>query len=149
MWTLIGGATLVLLSLFMFAGFVRSGAALSALPTMIALLITVGLPAAGGVALITRHFRYGKRLSERRDRLRQQTVESEVLRMAAQHGGRLTVVEIVTEMAIPPEHAQQALDALVEREIADIAVSDSGVLVYTFHDIQRLGEKSGARGVLE
>ena len=63
--TILGGALLFLLSLFMLAGFVRSGAALTALPTMIAFLVTVVLPAAGGAALLTRHFRYGKRLTER------------------------------------------------------------------------------------
>src|SRR5688500_16524415 len=108
----------------MLVGFVRSGASLSAFPTLIAFFITILLPAGGGAALIVRHFRYGKRRTDRREQLRQQTVESEVLRLAAERGGRLTVVEIVTEMAIPAQQAQLALDALVEREIADIAVTD-------------------------
>jgi predicted DNA repair protein MutK len=142
-------AALALLSLFMLIGFLRSTAALSSGATMAALLITVGLPAVGAVALIARHRRSGRRLDSRRDQLRQQTLESEVLRLAAQRDGRLTVVEIVTEMAVTTEHAQAALDALVAREVADIAISDSGVLVYTFHDIQHLPEKSRARGVLE
>jgi hypothetical protein len=81
--------------------------------------------------------------------LRQQTIEAEVLRLAGERGGRLALVEIVTELAIPSEAAQAALEGLVERELADIAVTDSGVLVYTFHDVERLSEKSRARGILE
>lgn len=146
---LVGGGLLLLLSLFMLMGFLRSGAQLTSLATVLALVITVGLPAAGGAALVASHFRHGKRFEQRRDLLRQQTLEAEILRLAAQRDGRLTLVEIVTEMAVPAELAQQSLDALAMREIADVAVTDSGVLVYTFHDIRHLNQKSGARGVLE
>jgi hypothetical protein len=147
--SLIGAAALLLLSLFMLLGFMRSTAELSSFGSMMALLITVALPAAGGIALGARHFRRGRRFESRRDVLRQQTIESEVLRLAGERGGRLTIVEIVTEMAVSTEAAQQAIDALVQREIADIAISDSGVLVYTFHDVERLAEKSRAKGILE
>jgi hypothetical protein len=149
MLALVGSGLLFLLSLFMLAGFLRSGANLSSLPTLLAFSITVLLPAAGGAALAARHFRYGKRLAERRDRLRQQTLEAEVLRLAEQRAGRLTLIEIVTEMAVSSDQAQLALDGLVTRELADIAVTDSGTLVYTFRDIEKLADKSQARGILE
>jgi hypothetical protein len=146
---LIGAGLLVLLSLFMLLGFARSTAELSTFGTAMALLITVVLPAAAGIALAARHFRGGRLVESRRDQLRRQTVESEILRLAAERGGRLTLVEIVTDMAVSTEAAQEALDSLVMREVAEIAVTDSGVLVYTFHDVARLGEKSRARGILE
>lgn len=149
MGKLVGGALLLVLSLFMLMGFARSSASLASFSTWLALLITVGLPAGGGAALITSHFRHGKRFGRRRELLRQQTLEAEILRLAAQRNGRLTLVEIVTEMAVPAELAQQALEALSIREVADVAVTDSGVLVYTFHDILHIDQKSGARGVLE
>jgi hypothetical protein len=147
--SLLAAAALLLLALFMLYGFMRSTAELSSFGTVMALLITVALPAAAGIMLAARHLRRGRLVESRRDDLRRQTIEAEVLRLAAERGGRLTLVEIVTEMAVPSEAAQQALDALVHREIADIAVTDSGVLVYTFHDVERIGEKSHARGVLE
>ena len=149
MKSLLGAGLLLLLSVFMLYGFMRSSAELSSFGSVVALLITVVVPAAAGIALGTRHLRRGRLVESRRDQLRQQTIESEVLRLAGQHGGRLTLVEIVTEMAVSTEAAQQAVDALVHREIADIAVTDSGVLVYTFHDVERIGEKSRARGILE
>jgi hypothetical protein len=147
--SLIGGALLLLLALLMFAGFLQSNSQLSAGATVIALGISVVLPGIAGGALFLRHFRSGRRLETRREVLRQQTLESEVLRLAGQRGGRLALVEVVTEMAVPSDAAQAALDALVEREIADIAVTDSGVLVYTFRDVEKLGDKSQARGILE
>jgi hypothetical protein len=146
---LVGGALLLVLSLFMMIGFARSSASLANFATLLALVLTVGLPAVGGAALITSHFRHGRRFEQRRDLLRQQTLEAEILRLAAQRDGRITLVEIVTEMAVPAELAQQALEALTMREVADVAVTDSGVLVYTFHDILHLDEKPDARGVLE
>ena len=149
MKSLLGAGLLLLLSLFMLLGFMRSSAELSSFGSVMALLITVVVPAAAGIAIGARHLRRGRLVESRRDQLRQQTIESEVLRLAGQHAGRLTLVEIVTEMAVSTEAAQQALDALVQREIADIAVTDSGVLVYTFHDVERLAEKSRARGILE
>ena len=39
--------------------------------------------------------------------------------------------------------------SLVHQGIADIEVTDSGVLVYAFHDVQKLGEKSSSRDVLD
>ena len=149
MKSLVGGGLLVLLALFMLLGFSRSSAEMSGFASAMALGITVLLPGIAGIVLITRHLRSGKTIAARRDSLRQQTIESEVLRLAGQHRGRLTLVEVVTEMAIPTESAQAALDSLVQREIADIAVTDAGVLVYTFRDLERIGDKAAARGILE
>lgn len=144
-----GGGALVFLALFMAMGFLRSAASLGSLSTIFALLITVVLPGAGGAALLASHFRSGGRIEQRRDLLRQQTLEAEILRVAALRDGRLTVVEIVTEMAVPAELVQQALDALMLREIADVAVADSGMLVYTFRDVRDLKLKAGAKDALE
>jgi hypothetical protein len=71
------------------------------------------------------------------------------LRIAQSHSGRLTIVEMVAELAIKPEEAKLAVDSLVRQEIADIEITDSGVLVYVFHDIRLLHEKPSARGILE
>lgn len=149
MGRLVGAGLLLLLSVLMFVGFLGSTAAIAAPATIAALLITVGLPAAAGVALAASHFRQGGRLARRRDTLRQQTIESEILRLAAQHRGRLTAVEVSSEMAISPEDAKDALDSLVVREVAELEITDSGLLVYAFSDLKRLGEKSTAKGILD
>jgi hypothetical protein len=146
---LVGSAVLLLLSLFMFLGFLGSSASLGAPTTIAALLITVALPAVAGVALASGHFRARGRFARRREELRQQTIESEILRLAGQHGGRLTAVEVASDMAISPEAAKEALDSLALREVADLEVTDSGVIVYAFHDVRHLQEKPHAKGVLD
>ena len=144
-----GGVALLLLSLFMLLGFVRSDAALSAPATIGALLITVGLPAIGGILLMNPRLMRGKQLATRREQLRQQTFESEILRLAAQRDGRLTVVELMTEFAIPQDQANALLESLVVRELAEIEITDSGVVVYAFHDVRHLGDKPRAKGILD
>jgi hypothetical protein len=143
------GVALLALSLFMLLGFLRSDADAGALATIGALLVTVALPAAGGIALLSAPFRRGARLAARRELLRQQTYESEILRLAAQRQGRLTAVELVTEFAITPEKANELLESLMVRQLADVEVTDSGVVVYRFHDVQHLGDKHHAKGILD
>ena len=146
---LVGSGLLILLSLFMLIGFLRSDASIGAPATIAALLLTVALPAAAGLALVSGHFRGRGRLTRRREELRRQTIESEILRLAGQRGGRLTAVEVASDMAISPEAAKDALDALALREQAELEVTDSGVLVYAFHDVRHLHEKPHAKGVLD
>ena len=143
-----GGVALLLLALFMFVGYL--GADLDSTgATVLALVLAVGLPAAGGIGLIASHYRSGGMVAERKADLRRQTIDAEILRLAGQQGGKLTVVEVVRALALPPEDAKVALDDLARRELADHQVTDSGVIVYAFHDIARLSEKSKAKGILD
>ena len=146
---LIGSALLLLLSLFMLVGFLGSSASLAAPATLAALVITVGLPLVGAGVLASGHFRGRGRIAHRREELRRQTIESEILRLAARHSGRLTAVEVATEMAISPEAAKEALDSLALREQAELEITESGVIVYSFHDVRHLEQKSRAKGVLD
>jgi hypothetical protein len=146
---LVGGVALLLLALFMFVGFLQSDADASGTTKALTLLLTVGLPGVAGAALLRSHFGARGRLDQRKEVLRQQTLESEILRLAGQHDGKLTLVEVVSALALPQAGAKDLLDGMVMRELADMEVTDSGVLVYTFHDIRHLSEKSTSRGVLD
>ena len=141
------GWLLIALATFMFIGYL--GADVEGGSAIAALLITVVPPAAGGVALIRSAPSGGRRLNARREELRRATLQSEMLRLAGQHQGKITIVEAVTALAVSPEEAKDALDGLALRGLADFEVTDSGIVVYVFHDIQRLGEKQSARGILE
>ena len=141
------GWILLAMSAFMFVGYL--GADVSGAAAVFALLITVVLPAAGGLALVSGRVRAGGRIGARRDELRHQTLEAELLRLAGRHAGRVTIVEAVSELAVTPEEAKEALDALAVRGLADFEVTDSGVVVYVFHDIQHIDEKHESRGLLE
>ena len=149
MGKLVGGAALLLLALFMLMAFMQSDADQTAAVKAIALLLTVGLPGFAGAALLRSHFGARGRLEQRKDVLRQQTLESEILRLAGQRDGKLTMVEVVSALALPQATAKELLDGMAMRELAEVEVTDSGVLVYSFHDIRHLSEKSTSRGVLD
>jgi hypothetical protein len=142
----IGGIALLALAALMFVGFVRSDAELASLRTVLALLITVGIPGGAGVMLLRAP---GGRRSKRVEELRRQTIEAEILRLAMQHGGRLTVVEVASALALPSESAKTTLDSLAERELADLEITDKGVIVYAFHDAKHLSGKHSAKGILD
>jgi len=146
---LFGGSALLLLALFMLAGFLGSNSERSAAASFLAFAVAVVLPAGMGTALLIGHFRGKSKLSDRKAELRQKTIEAELLSLAQKHAGKLTIVESVSALAITPEDAKDALDALARRGLADFEVTDSGVIVYVFHDVQRLSEKSKSRGLLE
>ena len=149
MGKLAGGAALLLLALFMLVGSLQTDAEASGTVRALTLLLTVGLPGVAGAMLLRSHFGARGRMEQRKDVLRQQTMESEILRLAGQKGGKLMLVEVVTALALPQASAKELLDGMVTRELADVEISDSGVLVYSFHDIRHLSEKSTSRGVLD
>lgn len=145
----LGGLVLLLVSAFMLLGFVRSDASFAAVNTIVALLVSVVLPAAGGVLLLRGAAGADWGRGARVEKLRQATIESEILRLAMLQAGRLTVVEVASALALAPEEAKATLDALVTREVADLDITDAGVLVYTFHDAKHVGDKHSARGLLD
>lgn len=145
---LLGAAVLAAIALFMLLGSltadVGGGAA-----AVVALLLVVGLPAAGAALLVRSHFAERSRRTGRKAQLRQHTLDAEILRLAGERGGRLTVVEVATELGVPLEGAKQALDGLLLREHADLELTDAGVTVYHFYDVRHLGDKHTARGILD
>ncbi|MDF2773288.1 MAG: hypothetical protein K0S86_2783 [Geminicoccaceae bacterium] len=145
----VGGAALLALAAFMLLGFLRSDASLTSPAAIAALLITAALPAAGGIALLRGGLRFGGRRAARVEELRKKTIEAEILRLAVQRGGKLTAVEVATALALAPESAKATLDSLAEREIADLEITDRGLIVYSFHDAKHLGGKHSSRGILD
>ena len=142
-WIVTGLLGLAALMLF---GFLRSSLSLSSPSTIVALLITVVLPAGAAIAMLR-----GVDTADRTRRasLRQQTIEAEVMKLAIQQRGKLTAIEVATALALPEDETKVALDAMVEREIADIEITDDGVLVYTFQSAKQLGNKDTSRGILD
>jgi hypothetical protein len=146
---ILGGVVLLLVSAFMLLGFVRAGASFGSLNTMLAVLVSVVLPAVFGVMLLRTANRLGRRGGSRAEQLRRTTIEAEILRLAMLKEGRLTAVEVSSALALPQEEAKATLDDLVTREIADLDITDAGVLVYSFHDARNVGDKHSARGLLD
>ena len=140
------GGGLIALAALMFVGFLGSNRSLAQPATIAALLIVVVLPAIAGVALIRG---IGSADEARRAKLRQQTIEAEVMKLAIQHAGKLTAIEVATALALPQDETTRALEAMVEREVADLEITDEGVIVYTFDAARRLGSKDTSRGILD
>jgi hypothetical protein len=143
----IGGGALVGIALFMLLGFIRTDLSMSDPTVLMAFLLTVAGPAAVGTALL--RGRSAERLPERREALRRQVVEAEILRLAAARGNRITVVELVTELSLPADGAKDTLDDMMRRGLADIEVTDTGGIVYTFPDLHQLRDRDSSRGLLE
>jgi hypothetical protein len=99
------GWMLVALATFMFVGYL--GADVGGAQAIAALAITVFLPVAAGVALISGRVGTRGRLGARREALRLQTIEAELLRLARRHAGRLTLVEVVSELAVRPRRPRK------------------------------------------
>lgn len=143
----VGGAALLLVAAFMLVGFLRSGASLLSLTGMIAVLLTVALPAFVGATMLRGTL--GGTARGRMHALRQQTIEAEIMKLAMAQQGRLTEVEVASALALPAGEAKAALDALVAREVADLEITDAGILVYTFHEARYFGTKGDAQGLLD
>jgi hypothetical protein len=146
---LVAGFGLVGLSLFMLVGFLNAELTGSALNTLLTLLVAVGIPAAAGGTLLHQHFGQRKLLAGSRDQLKRQTQEAELLRLAGEQGGRLTVVEVVRELAVSHSEAEELLRSLQVRGHTEIEITESGMLVYRFPDVQLLSEKATGKGVLD
>jgi predicted DNA-binding transcriptional regulator len=148
MGKILGGAALIGVALFMLLGFFNASS-MSAPAAVAALAFTVGLPGAAGVALLRSHFATKGSLVRRREELRRQTQEAEILKLAQEHHGKLTVVEVTTRLALPTTTVEELLAGLHERGLAEIELTDAGLIVYRFPDVQSLPGKNTSRDVLE
>ena len=144
-----GAVALLSLSLFMMLGFVRSAADGIGADETVAFAIVVLLPLGVGIKLLRDHFGRDKRVEANKADMRSRTLNAEVLKLAGTHGGKLTILEVVTALAISADEAKRVLDSLAVDGHADFQVTDSGVVVYDFQEIRRMDDKSSARGILE
>lgn len=145
-WVRIGGGALLG---FIGAGWLSGGAAIlgmgiSGLALMPLLMLAGGASAvAGGAALIWSGIR---RLRWRGGSPRQ--LQRGILRLASQHGGRLTASEVAAYMDLSPDAAKKLLDGMELEDSQRVSsdVTDEGVIVYEFPELrQRPGR--GPRGV--
>jgi hypothetical protein len=145
----ISGIILVCVAAFMLLGFVLSGQSMLAPATLFALLVAVIVPAVTGAVLLKPSLVPRGRLQTNKAEIRRRTLQSEVLRLAGERQGRITIVEVVEAFAVTPEEAKDVLDALALEGMADFAVTDSGMVVYDFRELRQLEDKSKARGILD
>ena len=109
---LIGGSALIGLSLFMLLGFTKAKLNTSRMVKVFTFGMVVVLPLGTGVGLIYGHHGPNKKyLNSRRKELQARTIQSEILKLAIAHKGKLTAVEVVAESGIDLASSNTAPDA--------------------------------------
>jgi hypothetical protein len=148
---LAGGIALLMVSAFMLIGFMAGGAGTQSLGVRVfAFLITVGIPGAGGLALLRGHLRRSLPSGGGgADALRRQTWESEIVKLAERKGGKLTVVEVIADSVMNADDAEEVFKDLVGRGLAEPEVTDGGLIVYVFPDIKLLKEKNASKSLFD
>jgi hypothetical protein len=144
-----GGIVLLMVSAFMGIGFLAGGVSQHSIGVQLfSILVAVGVPGASGVALLRQHLRRALPSPEVAALPRARWT-SELVKLAAKKGGRLTVVEVIAETALAPDQVQAAFDEVCASGLAEPEVTESGLIVYAFRDLLLLGEKSDSRGLLD
>lgn len=144
-----GAVGLLILALFMLAGFLNTDTTASAGAMAAALGITVVLPSAGALLLVRSHYAERSRLAGRRAVLARHATESELLRLAQARGGKLMSVEAAMAMHLAEDMVRETLDGMVTGGRAELEVTDGGNLVYSFPTLAQLADKASARGILD
>jgi hypothetical protein len=91
----------------------------------------------------------GRLLHRSADRKRYAQLQARLLRLAREKDGSLTVLEAAADGRMTVEKAEEILRELVARGHVEVRVSDSGMMVYHFPEIERWDEKRWARPVDE
>jgi predicted transcriptional regulator len=99
--------------------------------------LTAALAAAGILLLAVPAYRYRAKQRARDDIGR---LKTDIMKLAVEKGGRLTVTEVAVGCGVEPKTAEDALTALVQDGVAGMDVTDSGVMVYTFWEAGNLGK---------
>lgn len=143
------GVALIILSMFMLLGFFNADLKQGVSVMLLSLLVAVVLPAAGGLYLIRSYYRERKRIESNRKDIRNETLEAEILKLAGKKDGKLTVVEVMSDLGLSRDTAEELLNAMASNSLAEIELTESGVIVYSFYEVKSLKDKQGARGVLD
>jgi len=101
------GIFLILLASFMLIGFLNVDTTTDVLAQYIAFAISVVLPFFGGIALIYSNHRSKKSLAASKNSLREKTLVAEVMKLAGQKGGKLTVVEVISDLVLEHDSAKE------------------------------------------
>ena len=90
---------------------------------------------------------FGRKAHESADLKRYAQYQHRLLTLAREKGGCLTVVEAATDGRMTVEKAAEILDGLAVGGCAEVRVSESGLVVYHFPEIERGSEKYRAKPV--
>ncbi|MEX2570528.1 MAG: hypothetical protein WD737_04430 [Gemmatimonadota bacterium] len=104
-----------------------------------ALVFTFGVLAAAGGFLL---HRTANRAREERRTALISSLQTPVLKLAAEREGRLTVTDVAANLGWPLHRAEKVLQSLDDGWRVDSEVTDEGVIVYEFRELLLGGGRS-------
>jgi len=125
-WILIG------LGLFMLVGFVSGGGSRGLIANIMAFLLLVVAPLGGGIMLLRGQKREKLQAAQETKNLLQSAREKEILRLAEQKKGLLTVSQIVKESSMNAAEAEDVLHELIVKRLVDMKTNPEGQVAYEF-----------------
>lgn len=108
-----------------------------------AVLLVIGAVFAGGGLLLHRGATAARQ--KRREALLA-SLQLNVLRLAGERDGRLTVTEVAAALAWPIRRAEKVLHSLDDGWRVNSEVTDEGVIVYEFRELLARGDSEGPLG---
>ena len=120
----------------------------TSLGVYIGLVVFLGLTTAAGAWLAwTRLWRAPGRAGHRPPPMSDAEREQRILDLAERQGGRVTVAEVASRCDLTVDASKAALDQLVLHNVAELQVSERGVVVYVFPGFLSDEEKARAGDV--
>ena len=154
MQTLLGmlGLVVGLVSALFFAiavtEFASGGDGTTSTPVYVGMIVFFGLALAAGAWLAwTRLWRAPGSTGGRPPRMTDAEREQRILDLAERQHGRVTVAEVAARCDLTVQASKAALDNLVLHGVAELRVSETGVLVYVFPGFLSDDDKAAASDV--
>jgi hypothetical protein len=141
---IVAGSVLIFIGFFMLMGFLVSDKNFSLVVSAMTIFLFVLAPIVGGLFTIRSHFTSKEKVSKEQKKAIQGAHEKEVILLAREKGGTLTIPEIIAESSLNSEEAEEVMKELVVKRYADMKMTDSGVIVYEFYEIMKQREEEAA-----
>lgn len=93
------------------------------------------LPIVGGGLFIHSHIKGKQKALQDAEKALRAKREKEVIQLAQQTNGRVSIPEIVAGTSMNTIEADQLMREMVEKGYVDMKVTDSGVIIYEFYEI--------------
>lgn len=134
---IVGGGCLIFFGLFMLLGFFASTSPTSFIVSVMLLFLMVFVPVVTGVVVIRSHLKDKEKVAKESRKSILAAREKEVLRLARQKGGELTIPEIVSDTSMNTEEADEIMRELVVKRYVDMKITDQGTVIYEFFELRK------------
>ena len=135
---LVIGGVLIFLGAFMLLGFAVNLSEKSFaidIGDIVAFILLSAAPIIVGSVIVRSHFTGKRRLIEAEQKALYEQREREIIRLAQQKRGRLSIPEIAVATSMNTEEADKMMREMAAKGYVDMQVTDSGVIVYEFYEI--------------